>query len=365
MSSPLSKKVKVALQDYGITISNLLGTGAFSNVYMGTVVDSTGSKKNVAVKHYVTDSCPLVNETQLIDIAKQEVDLLSRMKHPNVVGVLNFVNTEKLTFMTQELAVCDLFSRIANKQNFPAKSSAKLLDGILAGLHYLHKTAHLVHMDLKSENILVFQDDVARLADMDAALPIYSETFIARGTRDVHPPEFVRPSHEPRMVTESIDIWALGLLAFMMITGRYAWDIADHSDNKYVAFEAYWTNADKSKVEKFWLTLPPKMQSLFRKMLSINPENRASAQELQQIVAEDWEQGVNDIRHQKRSPAAMPKQPKHKQVKPSQEPKPTLNSKSKLAKRLSVSIQSLKNRFGVRNLHVNAPKSCLQNVSTR
>jgi hypothetical protein len=84
---------------------------------------------------------------------------------------------------------------------------------------------------------------VAKLADFDATMPFGARMRQVRGTRDIHPPEYLKPLSTSQgglpqayVIDGSADVWAVGLLLHVSIFGRYAWDVADMSDARYARF---------------------------------------------------------------------------------------------------------------------------------
>jgi serine/threonine protein kinase len=123
---------------------------------------------------------------------------------------------------------------------FPAARGQEILLGIAEGLHYLHNNQHMIHGDVKPENILLTSADVPKLCDFDAALPIGSISPLTRGTRGFMPPEVLptqsqlqaresqpgAPPMAPMTAAVATDVWGFGLVVFMMVAGVTAWDLA-------------------------------------------------------------------------------------------------------------------------------------------
>eukprot|EP00040_Diaphanoeca_grandis_P038876 m.257601 g.257601 ORF g.257601 m.257601 type:complete len:336 (+) comp35464_c0_seq1:346-1353(+) len=291
MANANAKTLENSLKEHGVTITTLMGSGAFSNVYKGYFVNKNGSKCHMAVKCYQNDSCPAVNSSQLVELAKREFGIIKDLQHTNIIHALQFVASANVTFMGQELAAGDLFSRLATRTKFTAEAGLRVLDGILSGLNYMHSTANLVHMDLKSENVLLDAADVPKLADMDAAMPLYSETETVRGTRDVHPPELWLKQPRYKVLDPSIDVWAVGLLAHTMITGRYAWDTPVDSDPGFAAFK----NKPWTKDQHVWYRLPPNLANAFSVIFANDASQRPSANELRGILSSCWVEDVQKL----------------------------------------------------------------------
>ena len=84
---------------------------------------------------------------------------------------------------------------------------------ILSGLKYLHETLKICHWDLKEDNILVNSKAEVKLIDFGLAKNF--DKFVMNtntGTHMYRPIEF-----EDQNYTESVDMWALGIICFMQI----------------------------------------------------------------------------------------------------------------------------------------------------
>ena len=180
--------------------------------------------------------------------------------------------------------------------------------GVLNGFTYLHETANMVHLDLKPENILLGEGDVPKLADFDAALPQFCETDVVRGTRDVHPPELVAKDPLHKIIMASADIWSVGVLAHVLVTGTYPWGAAEPNDPKFEAFrksgvaggdDRFTTPTKQSPTgphPPLWGRLPPDLANAFGLMLSLEPQNRGNAGFVHDMVRQCWKADVDAVR---------------------------------------------------------------------
>ncbi|CAN6448602.1 unnamed protein product [Victoria cruziana] len=134
---------------------NLLGKGGFGRVYKGIL----RSGQAVAIKKM---ELPSSKEADGEREFRVEVDLLSRLDHPNLVALIGYCADGKHRFLVYE------YLRNGNLQNHLNGTRRKKLDwplrlkialGAARGLAYLHSSAPLgfpiVHRDFKSTNILL------------------------------------------------------------------------------------------------------------------------------------------------------------------------------------------------------------------
>ncbi|GAU44376.1 hypothetical protein TSUD_243080 [Trifolium subterraneum] len=99
-----------------------------------------------------------------------QVSIVSRLKHENVVELVTYCvdgPLRALAYETQRCEGCRTWS--SSDQVLTWAQRVKIVVGAARGLEYLHEKAevHIVHRYIKSSNILLFEDDVAKIADFD------------------------------------------------------------------------------------------------------------------------------------------------------------------------------------------------------
>jgi calcium-dependent protein kinase len=145
-----------------------------------------------------------------------EIEILRTIDHPNIVKIYEFF--ESLTHFYIVMEFCPgklLFQKFDEKKYVDEKEAANIMFQVLAALRYLH-THEVVHMDLKSENI-IYNGKTIKLIDFGM-----SQTFTGtkkmtnmRGTKYYLAPEVIRKTYNYKC-----DIWSAGILLFMLVTGK-------------------------------------------------------------------------------------------------------------------------------------------------
>jgi calcium/calmodulin-dependent protein kinase I len=126
-----------------------LGSGTFGVVRVAT---NRVSGVNYAVK--IIEKAVLKGRENMII---SEVDVLQRISHPNIIGLIELFESS-----TQISLVCDLatggelFDQLAQKGYYQEKDAAVLIKQVITALEYLH-SHNIVHRDIKPENLL-FKD---------------------------------------------------------------------------------------------------------------------------------------------------------------------------------------------------------------
>ncbi|XP_037051223.1 tyrosine-protein kinase transmembrane receptor Ror [Bradysia coprophila] len=192
-----------------------LGEGAFGKVYKGELTQTNGEKIFVAVKALKENASA---KTQA-DF-KREIELISDLKHANIVCILGVVlKEEPLCMLFEYMTQGDLHEfLIANSPN-EGKSLSQLqflqiAMQISEGMEYL-SSHHYVHRDLAARNCLVGDSLTVKISDFGLSRDIYSSDYYRVQSKSLLPVRWM-PSESilyGKFTTES-DIWSFGVVLF-------------------------------------------------------------------------------------------------------------------------------------------------------
>jgi eukaryotic-like serine/threonine-protein kinase len=150
-----------------------------------------------------------------------EGELLLALTHPHVVRAYELVRRPRLALVLETLTGATLAYVVeARARRLPLTELAVLGLQLASALAYLHRHGYL-HLDLKPSNV-VCDGGLAKLIDLSIARP----PGLARrsiGTRPYMAPEQARGSR----LTESADVWGLGVVLYEAATGRRPFEGAD------------------------------------------------------------------------------------------------------------------------------------------
>uniref|UniRef100_A0ACD6A256 Uncharacterized protein n=1 Tax=Avena sativa TaxID=4498 RepID=A0ACD6A256_AVESA len=238
----------------------VLGTGGFGVVYKG--VQPNG--RIVAVKKL------LHSKPSSLEQFENEVDLLMRLEHPNIVRLVGYcyeIQNEHVPYNGKyvfagetESLLCleylpngsldrflsdpDEFSR------FDWHTCYQIIEGTCNGLQYLHEQTNgpIIHLDLKPANILLGDVLVPKITDFGLSRLLDREqticTMMVTGTLGYMPPEYLQG-----ILTPMSDIFSLGVIILEIVTGerKYPDDISTSSE-EFVELELKkWRNALQKK----------------------------------------------------------------------------------------------------------------------
>jgi serine/threonine-protein kinase len=206
----------------------VLGNGRF---LIEAVIGEGGTARVYRARDAVTGEPVAVKvmREQLLDTEEivarfhLEADLLERFDHPNI---LPFVGRGRLDtgvpwFASAYARDGSLADRMLKPDRAPLSPSEILhyVAEILDALHYLHGQG-IIHRDVKPENILLGEHDIAMLCDFGIALsPKRRATLIGdrMGTPSFMPPEQYA---DPSQVTPQADLFGAGVTMFVGLTGK-------------------------------------------------------------------------------------------------------------------------------------------------
>lgn len=201
----------------------LIGEGSYGRVYYAVLDNGT----KMAVKKL--DS----TENEPISEFSTQVSLVSRLKHENFVDILGYCMERNLRIVAYEFATMGslhdvLHGRkgVQGAQPGPPLNwmqRMKIAVDAAKGLEYLHEKVQpsIVHRDVRSSNILLFEDFKAKIADFnlsnqapDMAARLHSTRVL--GTFGYHAPEYAMTGQ----LTQKSDVYSFGVVLLELLTGR-------------------------------------------------------------------------------------------------------------------------------------------------
>ncbi len=149
----------------------------------------------------------------------KEIDILKQAKHPNIVTPIEYAQDETHLYIVTEFCQGgSLFDKIVKQGRFTEKQCQRIIGQILAGLAYCHEKK-IVHRDIKPENLLFessSENSPIKIIDFGVSTNFSSEFLYQKcGSAYYVAPEILKGGYN-----EKCDIWSLGIIFYIMITGR-------------------------------------------------------------------------------------------------------------------------------------------------
>ncbi|CAM6099709.1 unnamed protein product [Calypogeia fissa] len=218
LGSSLTLLTLQEVSDATTRFSRKIGEGSFGPVYYGKLPN----EQEVAVK--VKKS----NSRQGIMEFLNEVDLLSRVHHRNLVSLIGYCKENN-----QHILIYVYFSNGTLRDHLYGDKSSKSLDwstrldialNSAKGLEYLHIDCQpqIIHRDVKSSNILLDENMVAKVADFGISKEAPEGAFsgvdtLLKGTIGYVDPVYVTSQR----LTQKSDVYSFGVVLLEIITGRH------------------------------------------------------------------------------------------------------------------------------------------------
>ncbi|KAF7154549.1 hypothetical protein RHSIM_Rhsim01G0108100 [Rhododendron simsii] len=217
---PLSKILK-ATNDFDDAL--VVGTGGFGKVYKAIIDDGTV----VAIKRLNAES------NQGAEEFWTEVKLLSKLQHAHLVSLVGYCNEHQEMILVYEyMAHGTLASHLYKSSRDESGESVSPLKwaqrlniclGAARGLDYLHTGTkqHVIHRDVKTTNILLDENWVAKVSDFGICKLITSQTTThvttkVKATRGYWDPDYIFTNR----VTRKSDVYAFGVVLLEVLCGR-------------------------------------------------------------------------------------------------------------------------------------------------
>ena len=155
-----------------------------------------------------------------------EVQVASKLKHPNILSVINASYIDDHFVIAMELGEESLADRIERRI-----SSARALDlagQALASLAYAHENK-IIHCDIKPENFILFPGNQLKLADFGFA-KISLRTLKASGSGTI---DYIAPEQAMGRPKFQSDVFSIGLVLYRLFSGKlpewpFEWPMAGH-----------------------------------------------------------------------------------------------------------------------------------------
>ena len=205
-----------------------------------------------------------------------EVDILRKLDHPNIVKITDFYSLKtEYNIITEYCQEGELFDEIKAQSPFSEAMAAWYLRQILSAICYCHNM-NIIHRDLKPENILIVK------RQKNGYHPIKIIDF---GTAKVFQKEkaehvligsayYIAPEVLSRNYTELCDLWSCGVIMYILLTGRPPFNGSNEEEIMKKIKEGIY---DLKKYP--WGVISDEAKDLIKGLLQVNTKKRLTAKE--------------------------------------------------------------------------------------
>lgn len=270
MAATVMRPASTAVSGGGTTggkryrIEKTLGEGTYGKVKLAF---DNYTREKVAIKIIRKENVKTPKDMERV---RREIDILSVLRHPHIIKVIDVVETRTNIIIVMEYAVNgELFDYINERRYLDEAESRKYFRQIISAVDYCHKNL-VVHRDLKLENLLLDKDFNIKIIDFglsnqfhnDALLntfcgsPLYASPEMIQG-KDYHGPE--------------VDCWSLGVVLYTLLCGTMPFD---DSDMKHLVDSITHASYPSPK------GLTKLATDLLSRLLRANPKKRATIENI-------------------------------------------------------------------------------------
>lgn len=209
---------------------------------------------------------------------KREIEVMNALHHPRLIRLYDAFEEPRQIILIMEYARGGDLSDRMDGDSLPEFEAVEILKQVLEGIKFMHGNGFM-HLDLKPQNVMFKNEGGSKIKLIDFSLTRKfdpdKETKISFGTAEYVAPEIV--NYEP--VTPSADMWAIGVVAYMMLSGESPFLSDSEEDTFRRITEGRWEFSDVfdyvSKEAKDFIT----------RLLMKEPRKRMTAD---QCLEHDW-----------------------------------------------------------------------------
>ena len=195
-----------------------VGSGGMADVYMAK---DHKLNRNGAVKVLKSE---YVEDEKFLKKFETEAQAVARLSHPNIVNIYDVGMEDGINYIVMELAEgITLKEYIRKKGYLSPKETVEISTQIASAISHAHKN-HIIHRDIKPQNILVSDTGIIKVTDFGIAKATSSNTVTSTATAmgSVH---YISPEQaKGRFCDEKSDIYSLGITMYEMVTGHVPFD---------------------------------------------------------------------------------------------------------------------------------------------
>lgn len=258
--------------------------GGMAQVWAARLRGTRGFQKLVAVKTILAGT---IDSTRLEQMFLAEAQLAAEVHHPNVVGTLELGEHEGMLYLVMEWVdgepVSHLLSQSLEHGGLPMPIAVNLIAQACHGLHAAHELRDengnllgVVHRDVSPQNLLVTLAGTAKLVDFGVAKATaragnLTEIGEIKGKFSYMAPEQV----QSQQVDRRADIFALGILAYLLTTGKHPFRGASPGETVKNIMSSKAPAAPSAMIPDY----PAELEAVIMKALEKAPERRFATAE--------------------------------------------------------------------------------------
>ena len=219
--------------------------------------------RKVAVKRMHSDS-----PEDAAQRFEREAKVGASLSHPNLVTVFDTVADDEGVLIVMEYVEGENLAQLMSRERVPAEQAVSIIRQVAGALDHAHQ-AGVVHRDVKPANILITPDGKAKVVDLGIATASERTQITAAGTV-LGTPSYMAPEQlEGGKITKAVDIYALGAVAFELLSGQKA-----RQGRTPVEIAHQIANDPVPDIRKAWSDAPPAAADTLQHTMARDPKER-------------------------------------------------------------------------------------------
>uniref|UniRef100_A0A674MJ96 non-specific serine/threonine protein kinase n=1 Tax=Takifugu rubripes TaxID=31033 RepID=A0A674MJ96_TAKRU len=205
----------------------------------------------------------------------REVRIMKILNHPNIVKLFEVIETERTLYLVMEYASGgEVFDYLVAHGRMKEKEARAKFRQIVSAVQYCHQK-HIVHRDLKAENLLLDADMNIKIADFG-----FSNEFTLGNKLDTFcgSPPYAAPElfQGKKYDGPEVDVWSLGVILYTLVSGSLPFDGQNLKELRERVLRG------KYRIPFYMST---DCENLLKRFLVLNPSKRGT---LEQIMKDRW-----------------------------------------------------------------------------
>ncbi len=252
----------------------LIGQGGTAEVYSA---QHPSLQRQVAVKILAKE---LSEDSDWVRRFRQEVTLLGRLDHPNILPIYDTGEFDGRPFFVMKYVEnSETLRQQLNGAPWPLDRAVRVLPQVAEALHAAHE-AGVVHRDIKPSNILVTPELQCLVFDFGIAKPLERRDPVTGKGLIIGTPEYMSPEQcQGSQIDHRTDIYSLGILAYELFTG----DVPFTGETAVSILMRHVTEPLPAPSEE--LGLPPALIRVLERATAPSPDDRySSAREMGRAI---------------------------------------------------------------------------------